>query len=128
MIWATAARASKGNRNTAKCIAAIVAVAVFSMLASCENFDVDPVHGAGGVHSYYSTCVVESIDEDASEIVLTFQSGKPDWVEEDAVVFGTSRLGHSVEELGISEGDLVDIEYMRAPREERIEIESMVLR
>ena len=108
--------------------AAFAVTAVTLVLSSCKASDVDPMQGAGGVHSCFSTCVVESIDEDASEVVLTFQSGKPDWIEEDTVVFGTSRLGYSVEEHGVSEGDLVDIEYMRAPRGERIEIEPITPR
>lgn len=103
--------------------AAFAVTAVTLVLSSCKAACVDPMQGAGGVHSCFSTCVVESVDEEASEIVLTFQSGKPDWIEEDTVVFGTSRLGYSVEEHGVSEGDPVDIEYMRAPRGERIEIE-----
>ena len=103
--------------------AAFAVTAVTLVLSSCKAADVDPMQGAGEVHSCFSTCVVESIDEDASEIVLTIQSGKPNWIEEDTVVFGTSRLGYCVEEHGVSEGDLVDIEYMRAPRGERIEIE-----
>ena len=103
--------------------AAFAVTAVTLVLSSCKAACVDPMQGAGGVHSCFSTCVVESVDEEASEIVLTFQSGKPDWIEEDTVVFGTTRVGYSGEERGGCAGDVVVIEYKRTPPGGRVEIE-----
>ncbi len=73
--------------------AAFAVTAVTLVLSSCKAACVDPMQGAGGVHSCFSTCVVESVDEEASEIVLTFQSGKPDWIEEGYRRFRNLEVG-----------------------------------
>lgn len=71
----------------------------------------DPLHSTGGVHCYYSECTVQSVEEPDVRYVVTFYSGKPEWIDQDyAAIYIPEKWRQPGE---IKEGTRLSIAYLK---------------
>ena len=71
----------------------------------------DPLHSTGGVYRFFSECTVQSVEEPDVRYVVTFDSGKPEWIDQD---YATIYIPEKWRQPGeIKEGTRLSIAYLK---------------
>lgn len=124
------ASTSRNKRVAIACTAmvALIAAALAFLNPHGNEPSADALNSTGGTaHAYSSTCIVEAVGEFEPTLSLTFESGKPDWIDQKTVSVEVPQPIYDEVAGAVDQGDRVVVHYLRPAPGERIELDLVQL-